>query len=57
MRSVNEILETQKSCNPGDMAVEIFDLSYKIRNEIPLTKEEQELKEAYFTNKRHHGNK
>ena len=48
MRSVNEILETQKSCKPGDMAVEIFDLSYKIRNEIPLTKEEQELKEAYF---------
>ena len=48
MRSVNEILETQKSCKPGDMAVEIFDLSYKIRNEISLTKEEQELKEAYF---------
>ena len=48
MRSVNEILETQKSCKPGDMSVEIFDLSYKIRNEIPLTKEEQELKEAYF---------
>ena len=48
MRSVNEILETQKSCKPGDMAVEIFDLSYKIRNEILLTKEEQELKEAYF---------
>ena len=48
MRSVNEILETQKSCKPGDMAVEIFDLSYKIRNEIPLTKEEQELKEACF---------
>lgn len=55
MRSVNEILETQKSCNPGDMAVEIFDLSYKIRNEIPLTKEEQELKETYFSNKRHYG--
>ena len=57
MRSVNEILETQKSCKPGDMAVEIFDLSYKIRNEIPLTKEEQELKETYFSNKRHYGNK
>ena len=27
------------------------------RNEMPLTKEEQELKEAYFTNKRHYGNK
>ena len=48
MRSVNEILETQKSCNPGDMAVEIFDLSYKIRNEIPLTKRRTRIKRSIF---------
>ena len=36
------------------MTKEICELAYKIRNDIPLTEEEQKLKEAYFTIKRNY---
>ena len=49
MRKINEILETQRKCKPGDMAKEIADLAYKMRNGIKLEKEEEEeLRDAYF---------
>ena len=48
MRKLNEILETQRKCKPGDMAKEIADLAYKMRNGIKLEKEEEELRDAYF---------
>ena len=48
MKSIKEILAIQASCKNGDMAVEIADLAYKIRNQIPLSKEEIDLRDAYF---------
>lgn len=48
MRSIEEILKTQRSCKPGNMAVEICDLMYKIRHNIELTAEEEALKVAYL---------
>lgn len=49
MRPISVILEDEKKCQPGVMTKEICELAYKMRNDIPLTEEEQELKEAYFT--------
>lgn len=47
-RTIDEILETQKKCKPGEMAKEIADLAYKMRNGIRLEKHEEELRDAYF---------
>ena len=48
MRTIEDILKTQKNCKPGEMAIEIADLAYKMRNNICLTEEEEALKRAYF---------
>ena len=54
MRPVSVILEEERKCQPGVMTKEICELAYKMRNDTPLTEEEQELKEAYFTIKRNY---
>ena len=48
MKNIEEILAIQASCKNGDMAVEIADIAYKMRNQIPLSQEEIALRDAYF---------
>ena len=47
-RSIKEILDNQRRCRPGEWDREIFEIAYKIRNNIPLTSREKEISEAYF---------
>lgn len=48
MRPIKKILETQKSCKPGESAKEIIELAYKMRNNLQLTEDELKLRDAYF---------
>jgi hypothetical protein len=47
-RTINEVLENQRKCRPGECDREILDVAYKIRMGIPLTSREKEISEAYF---------
>ena len=48
MRSIHEIMEQAKRCPQGCSPKEIVELCYKIRENIPLTSMEQELRNIYF---------
>lgn len=48
MRSIHEIMEHVKRCPQGCSPKEIVELCYKIREDIPLTSKEQELRNIYF---------
>lgn len=48
MRSIYEIMEHAKRCPQGCSPKEIVELCYKIREDIPLTSKEQELRNIYF---------
>ena len=52
MRSIHEIMEHVKRCPQGCSPKEIVELCYKIREDIPLTSEEQELRNIYFKPKK-----
>jgi hypothetical protein len=47
-RTINEVLENQRKCRPGECDREILDVAYKTRMGIPLTSREKEISEAYF---------
>lgn len=47
-RSIEEVLENQRRCRPGDYDREIFEIAYKSRVGIPLTPREREISDAYF---------
>lgn len=48
MRSIHEIMKQAKRCHQGCSSKEIVELCYKIREDIPLTSEEQKLRNIYF---------
>lgn len=48
MRNIHEIMEQVKRCPQGCSPKEIIELCYKIRENIPLTSKEQELRNIYF---------
>ena len=47
-RTVNEVLENQRRCGPGEYDREILEIAYKTRKGIPLSSREKEISEAYF---------
>lgn len=47
-RSINEVLENQRRCRPGEYDRELFEIAYKSRVGIPLTSREREISEAYI---------
>ncbi len=51
-RTIEEVLENQKRCGPGECDREILDIAYKSRVGIPLSAREKELSEAYFKGRR-----
>lgn len=48
MRSIHEIMKHVKRCPQGYSSKEIVELCYKIREDIPLTSKEKELRNIYF---------